>query len=98
MNVPVGLAIDKKATEIYILNVGDYTSILPDQENIIQILYRSIGIMMYQPFLLDLKFASKQKDITLHHISMAKFDSGEMWELDKGAEMIEEGKHRRTII
>src|SRR4030095_10577565 len=92
-NVPVGLAIRKGATEAFILNVGDYTSILPDQDNIIQIIYRSISVMMYQPLLLDLKFAQEQPGVKLHYIEMGAFKSGELWDLDKGAEMVEYGRH-----
>lgn len=91
-NVPVGLAIDKGATEIYILNVGYAGKLIPDQDHILEVLNRCLGLMMYQPFLLDLKYASRRGDLKLHHISMLDFQGTQMWDLEHGAEMVEAGR------
>lgn len=90
-NVPVGVAVDKGATEIYILNVGYAGQLVEDQDNVLEILNRSIGLMMYQPFLLDLKYTTEQAGVTLHHISMTQFQGSQMWDLEHGAEMVEAG-------
>jgi len=91
-NVPIGVAVDKGATEIYILNVGYAGQLVEDQDNVLEILNRSIGLMMYQPFLLDLKYATEQAGVTLHHISMTQFQGTQMWDLENGAEMVEAGR------
>jgi NTE family protein len=91
-NVPVGVAVDKGATEIYILNVGYAGQLVEDRDNVLEILNRSIGLMMYQPFLLDLKYATEKPGITLHHISMTQFQGTQMWDLEHGAEMVEAGR------
>lgn len=91
-NVPVGVAVDKGATEIYILNVGYAGKVVEDQANVVDILNRSIGLMMYQPFLLDVKYAEEHAGAKLHHISMTQFQGTQMWDLDNGAEMVEAGR------
>lgn len=91
-NVPVGVAVDKGATEIYILNVGYAGQLVEERDNVLEILNRSIGLMMYQPFLLDLKYATEKPGITLHHVSMTQFQGSQMWDLENGAEMVEAGR------
>lgn len=91
-NVPIGIAIDKGATEIYVLNVGYGGTLVQDGDNILEVLSRSIQIMMYQPFLLDLKHGLARSDINVHHISMTEFQGSQLWELEHGAEMVAAGR------
>ena len=91
-NVPVGIAIEKGATEVYILNVGYGGEAVEDQDGIIDVLSRCIGVMMYQPLLLDLRLARERTDIKLHHILIAGFQSSKLWEVEHGAEMVELGR------
>lgn len=91
-NVPVGVAVDKGATEIYVLNVGYAGQLVEDQDHVLEVVNRSIGLMMYQPFLLDLKYAIEKGNITLHHIAMLDFQGTQMWDLERGAEMVEAGR------
>lgn len=92
LNVPISVAIEHGATEIYVLNVGYGGQLVPDQENIIQVLGRAIDVMMYQPLLLDLKHAAANPQITLHHIQMAAFQGMQMWDLSQSAAMVRFGQ------
>jgi NTE family protein len=91
-NVPVGVALDKGATEIYVLNVGYSGKLAPDPDNVLETLNRSISIMMYQPFVMDLRFATRQPGIQVHHISMTAFQGSKMWDVEHAAEMVEIGR------
>jgi len=91
-NVPVGVALDKGATEIYILNVGYSGQLVADQDNVLEVVNRSISLMMYQQLLLDLRYASEQPGITLHHIAMNQFQGSMMWDMNHSAEMVEAGR------
>ncbi|MBI3942691.1 MAG: patatin-like phospholipase family protein [Chloroflexi bacterium] len=91
-NVPIGIAIDKGATEVYILNVGYNGETVSDQNNIIEILNRVISMMMFQHLLMDLRYATKQPNVSLNYIPMNQFASTQLWDLSKGAEMVEAGR------
>ncbi len=91
-NVPVGIAVDKGATEIYILNVGYAGELVEERDHILEVLNRALAIMSYQPFLMDLKRASLRDDVTLHHISMTQNQGSQLWDLDNGAQMVEMGQ------
>jgi NTE family protein len=91
-NVPVGIAAEKGATEIYILNVGYGGQHLHPESRVLGVLNRSIGVMMYQPFLADLRrVAERWPGIKLHHINILGFQSTMMWELEQGGAMVESG-------
>lgn len=90
-NVPVGIAADKGATEIYILNVGYGGELIAKRNNVFQVLGHSISMMMYQHFVMDLKYVMESTNAKLHHISIPAFKETAMWELNRGAEMVESG-------
>jgi len=91
-NVPVGIAVDKGATEVYILNVGYSGQVVRDRNHVLEVLSRSFGVVMYQQFLLDLKHALERGDVTLHHIGMGEFQGTPLWNLSLGAQMVEAGR------
>jgi NTE family protein len=91
-NVPIGVAVDKGATEIYILNVGYGGQLVADRSNVLQVLNRAIQIMMYQHFVLDLKYACEQASVTLHHINMTQFQDAGLWDVDLCGEMVKAGQ------
>lgn len=91
-NVPVGIAVDKGATEIYILNVGYSGELVEGGDNVLKVLGRSISVMMYQHFLMDLKYAVERSDVILHHIGIRQFQEAPMWDLSYSAQMVEAGE------
>ena len=91
-NVPVGIALDKGATEIYILNVGYSGDLVENQHKMVSVLNRSISIMMYQHFLMDLSHATERSDLVLHTISWRDFRGIPMWDLSHSAEMVAAGQ------
>ena len=91
-NVPVGVALDKGATEIYILDVSANDDRKENWGSMLGVLDRSISMMLYQHFLMDLKHAVEQSNVALHYIPMRKFPGLRMWELGLGEQMVEAGR------
>lgn len=91
-NVPVGIAAERGATEIYILNVGNCMFRKEKSCNQIKVLTRSINLMMYQHFLMDLKYTLENTETVVHHISISGFENLQMWDLSHSEEMVEAGK------
>lgn len=92
VNVPVGIAVKKGATKVYILNVGDYSTVLPDRKNIVDILMRSLDILMMQPFLMDLRHVTDTTTVELHHIDMHNVESGSLFDISKCKELVKTGR------
>lgn len=92
MNVPVGFAVKKGADEVYILNLGDYSSVMPDREHIVNVLLRSLDVMMMQPFLLDVRHVTDTTTTKLHHITLHDFDAGSLFDISKCKQMVQVGK------
>ena len=91
-NVPAGIAADKGATEVYILNVGYGGELVTERSNVFQVLTHSITMMMYQHFLMDVKYILENTDVVLHYIPITGFKEFAMWNLSRGAEMVESGQ------
>lgn len=91
-NVPISIAIDKGATEVYILNVGYNGETVADKNNVIEVANRAISVMMYQHLLMDLRYASKQPNVMLNYIPMTQFADTQLWDLSRGAQMVEAGR------
>lgn len=90
-NVPTGIAVDKGATEIYILNVGYGGEVVSNRGSVFGVLGQSISMMMYQHFVMDLKYILENTDATLHHIMLSGFKDSAMWDFAHAAEMATAG-------
>lgn len=94
-NVPISIAMDRGATEIYALDLQD-PGPYPYQKGAIAIALKSIGVLGYQQALRDIQRAVEKQGVTLHYISLGDiFANVELQDFSHTAEMIEEG-YRRT--
>ena len=88
-NVPIAIAAEKGSTEVYAINVGYAGQALPQPRGVVNIGLRSVQTMIYQQLLDDLERSADR--ILLHHIVIDAYQGLPVWELGKGAEMVEEG-------
>ncbi len=93
-NVPVGIAAERGATEIYVLNVGYHGELGTQSWNLLQVLLRSIALMQYQHFLMDLRYVLETTDIVVHHIAIKGFEHSSMWDFNHAADMVELGRQQ----
>ena len=91
-NVPIGIAVEKGATELYVLNVTDGLREVPEQTTVVDQLGRCFDLLFNQPFLLDLKYVKQMPNVTVHLIHLTGFTGWAMWDLSKSSEMIKVGR------
>ncbi|HDN80519.1 MAG: hypothetical protein DRI61_03855 [Chloroflexi bacterium] len=91
-NVPIEIAIEKGAKEIYAIDVSYAGQIRLNIHGIINIGRRCITVMLYQHLLEDLEEAAENPDVTLHHIRITAYAEIDPYDFSKSAEMIAEGK------
>ncbi len=93
-NVPISVAIDRGATEIYALDLQN-PGPFPYQKGAIAIALKSIGVLTYQQALRDIQRALEQSGVTLHYISLGDiFADIELQDFSRTAEMLEQGYRR----
>ncbi len=90
-NIPISVAIDKGATEIYAVNFGYTDDPAPDAHGVVNIVLQAIGVFLYQQLLDDLEDAAARPDIKLHQIIISSFGRVPMTDLSQSAAMIAEG-------
>ncbi len=91
-NVPIEVAIEKGAKEIYAIDVSYGGQVEPRVSGLVNIARRCITIMLYEHLLEDLEDAALNPEITLHHIKITAFAGLDPQDFSKTAEMIAEGK------
>lgn len=67
-NVAGSVAMDKGATELWVLNAGYSGDPEPQAKGVVDILYSTLTAMMAQSLLQDLARATADTDVDLHHI------------------------------
>ena len=93
-NIPISIALDHGATEIYALDLQD-PGPYPYQKGAIAIALKSIGVLGYQQALGDIQRAIATPGITLHYISLGDiFANVDLQDFSHTAEMIEQGYQR----
>ncbi len=90
--VPIEVALEKGATEIYAINVGYAGEPQEDVHGIVPIIYRTITTMMHQHLLDDLEKASQAPGIVLHYIPIRAYADLPGDDFDHMAEMIAAGR------
>ncbi|MFQ5945893.1 MAG: patatin-like phospholipase family protein [Anaerolineae bacterium] len=88
-NVPIAIAAEKGSTEVYAINVGYAGQALPQPRGVVNIGLRSLNALIYQQLLDDLERSAGR--ILLHHIVIDAYQGLPIWELGRGAEMVEDG-------
>lgn len=98
-NVPISVAMDRGATEIYALDLqsaGPY----PLQKGVISIALHAIGVQTYQQVLRDIQRAIDASNVTLHYISLGDIlPTVDLQDFSHTAEMIELGyQHMKQYL
>lgn len=91
-NLPLQVAIEKGATEIYALDVSFSTQLLPPARGVLGVLNRAISIMLHQQSLRELELAIQRPGVTLHHLQLRGYKDLKWGDFSKTAEMIERGR------
>ena len=72
-NVAASFAMDKGATEIYVVNVSAGEQEEEYAEGVVDVAFRSLNTMIVQSLLRDLARAREHEEIDLHHIHIRAF-------------------------
>lgn len=90
-NVPITVAIDRGATEIYALNLGYTDAPEPDVRSVVSVVLQTISVLLYQQLLDDLQDAALRPDIKLHQIILEPPHRVSLTDLSQSAALIAEG-------
>jgi NTE family protein len=91
-DLPIRIAVDMGATEIYAIDVGVMRKPHQRYWGIPDVIQRVVSAVAYGNFQEDLQWAKKLPDGKVHYIPVPGFESVSMWDLNHTAEMIEAGK------
>jgi NTE family protein len=91
-SAPAGIAMDKGAAVIYAVNVGPGGDVQPPARGVLEVLSRTLNILILQSLLLDLDRAAADPAIELHHIHITAFQGLAFNDFDHIDEMIAAGK------
>lgn len=91
-NVPIEIAMEKGATEIYAIDLGYSGEPVADITKVIGVAQRMLATLIYQQLLDDLGEAAGNPAIVLHHIRISAFHGVSMWDFSQTEAMIREGK------
>lgn len=90
-NVPISIAMEHGATEIYALDLQD-AGPYAEKKGVINIALHTIGVQTYQQALRDIQRAVEADNVTLHYISLGDiFNTVDLRDFSHTAEMIEQG-------
>jgi len=91
-NVPAGIAMQKGATVIYLINVGYGGDVMGPVQGVTQILGRTINTFLAQSLFQDLELASAEPAIELHHIHISDLGNLSFTDFEHVDAMIEAGR------
>lgn len=93
-NVAASVAMDRGATEIYVINAGYGGEIVEPARGVIEVLGGTLNTMMAQSLLTDLDRARRDQQINLHHIMVGGFGDLSFRDFSKTKEMVQYGCDR----
>jgi NTE family protein len=93
-NVAASVAMDRGATQIYVINAGYGGEIVEPARGVIEVLGGTLNTMMAQSLLADLDRARRDGAIDLHHIVVAGFGDLSFRDFSKTEEMVQYGYDR----
>lgn len=93
-NVAASVAMDKGATEVYVINAswGGYK--LAPAKGVLGVLNLTLNTMMAQSFLRDMDEARRNPNVTLHHLYVGAFKDLSFRDFSKSAEMVQVGRDK----
>lgn len=90
-NVAASVAMDKGATQVYVVNAGYGGGPLTPAQGVLEVIGHTINAMMAQSLLQDLDRAIRDTAIDLHHIHIPAFQGISFRDFSKTREMIQAG-------
>lgn len=90
-NVAASYAMDRGATEIYVINVGRGEEQKPNAQGVVGVAMNTINTMTLQSLLRDLARARQDKAIDLHHIHIREYGDTPFSDFTKSDEMLAAG-------
>lgn len=90
-DLPIRVAVEMKATEIYAIDVGYHRKVKRRLRGVLRVIRQSIDAIAYQQFLDELGWASKLPHGNIHYIGVAAFGDLRFWDFSHADEMIEVG-------
>ncbi len=100
LNVPISVAIDKGATEVYALDVAYTGGIYGPAKDLLTVLFRVVSVALHQDLLAELKYAAQLPGIKTHHIIIRGVPQAGDFDFDHGGEMVDTGYEavRRYLV
>ncbi len=95
-DLPIRVAVEMKASEIYAIDVGKRATIKPRKRGVISVLKQVWNTAAYQRFLDDMGWASKLPQDRIHYIRVNGFEDIGLRDFTHTAEMIETGYQAGT--
>jgi NTE family protein len=90
-DLPIRVAVEMKASEVYAIDVGKHQSLRRKQRGILRVIRQLLSATAYQRFLDDMGWASKLPQDRIHYIGVNGFDEVGARDFSHTAEMIESG-------
>lgn len=90
-NLPVGVALDKGAREIYALHVVGRQQRREGVHGLLSIVGQALAALLNQQLALDLERVYRERRVKFHYIRLESFQDLIFWDFDRAAEMVEEG-------
>lgn len=88
--VPISIALEKGATEIYVLDLSYGPQVLPPRRGLAEIAMTAYQTLLYEQTLDDL-YDALQAPVTVHHLCLTDFREVSFWDFSKTEAMLEAG-------
>uniref|UniRef100_A0A7C1FL22 Patatin-like phospholipase family protein n=1 Tax=Caldilinea aerophila TaxID=133453 RepID=A0A7C1FL22_9CHLR len=90
-NVPVSVAIDRGATTIYAINAGYNETTLDPAQGVVEILMRTLSVMLAQNIIQDIARAKADETVDLHHVAVQTDPGLSFFDFSKARRMVTQG-------
>jgi NTE family protein len=90
-DLPIRVAVEMKASEVYAIDVGKHQSLRQKQRGVLRVIRQLLSATAYQRFLDDMGWASRLPQDRIHYISVDGFDEVSLRDFGHTAEMIKSG-------
>jgi len=90
-DLPIRVAVEMKASEVYAIDVGKRQSVRQGRRGVLQVIRQVLNTAAYQRFLGDMGWASKLPQDRIHYINVDVFDEVGLRDFNHTSEMIKKG-------
>ncbi len=91
-DLPIRVAVEMKASEVYAIDVGQHQRIRQRQRGVLRVIRQLVSATAYKRYLDDMGWASKIPQDRIHYIGIDGFDNVGLRDFSRTAEMIEKGR------